>query len=105
MSARKPRRWDGHHPGQRFADSDVDPLGGLANLADLMLVFACGLMVSLAAHHGLFNGQPAKVTRVEKGQVLAAMPAKADGAQGSGLQAVGQVYRDANSGKLLLVEP
>ena len=50
MSPRRLRRWEPGHGSQRFAESDVDPLGGLANLADLMLVFACGLMVSLAAH-------------------------------------------------------
>lgn len=104
MNPRRLRRWEPGHGSQRFAESDVDPLGGLANLADLMLVFACGLMVSLAAHHGLFNGKPAKVTRVEKGQALHAMPTVAGPAQGAGMQAVGQVYRDAKTGKLVLVE-
>lgn len=103
--SRKPRRWDAGHGSERFPESDVDPLGGLANLADLMLVFACGLMVSLAAHHGLFNGQPARVSTVEKGRALAEMPHKADQSQGAGMQAVGQVYRDSKTGKLLLVEP
>lgn len=105
MSRRKLRRWEAGHDSQRFADSDVDPLGGLANLADLMLVFACGLLVSLAAHHGLFEGRAAKISKVEKGQSLAEMPVKADSAQGAGMQAVGQVYKDPKTGKLLLVEP
>mgnify|MGYP006203177361 CR=1 FL=1 len=61
------------HLDARFDQSDEDPRASLVNLVDVMLVFACGLRVSLAAHHGLFNGQPAKVTRGEMGRVLATL--------------------------------
>lgn len=84
----------------RFDGEDqATNIGQLPNLMDLMLVFAVGLIAALAS----FNGQPAIVQDVDMGPELPEMPASAD-ATGEGLEAVGQVYRDPETGKLFIIK-
>lgn len=97
-------RWD----QGRFSASDEDPLGPLANLLDLMLVFACGLIAALIAMSEQLQQhfQPPQNLQsqqvVEQGKELPQMPGQgADG--GEGYEAVGQVYRDPKTGKLILI--
>jgi hypothetical protein len=87
----------------RFEDGDDDPMGPLANLADIMLVFAVGLMIALAAAgDGLQKAQGGGAD-VERGRELAEVPQGA-GEVGSGYEAVGQVYRDRETGRMVLIE-
>jgi hypothetical protein len=84
---------------------DSDPLSSLANLVDLMLVFACGLLVALAAKTDVlqkFEVQRSQQT-VERGRELPRLPDSLQGQGGQGLESVGQVYRDPASGKLILI--
>lgn len=92
-----PRRWQ-----SRFEEPAApDPANPLANLVDIMLVFACGLIAALAAMTG-GHSNPAGAP-VTAGRELSAPPAPA-AAGGPGLMPVGQVYRDPASGQLLLFE-
>ncbi|MGR2740857.1 hypothetical protein ACUY1T_20625 [Billgrantia sp. Q4P2] len=84
----------------RFDSADEEPMGPLANLADIMLVFAVGLMVALAASRG--TGAAGGV-ELEAGRELPELPAGV-GASGSGYESVGRVYRDPQSGKLILID-
>ena len=45
------RRWR----SSRFASGDDDPLGPLANMVDVVLVFACGLIAALVAQTDLLR--------------------------------------------------
>lgn len=100
-------RWS----SDRFSATDEDPLGPLANLLDLMLVFACGLIAALIAmseqlqQHFQSSDQMQQLqqqTIVEQGRELPSMPGQgANG--GEGYEAVGQVYRDPKTGKLILI--
>jgi hypothetical protein len=103
-----PSRWQ----RSRFAQSDDDPLGPLANLLDLMLVFACGLIAALIAmseqlqqhfqpEDSSLQGAPQSQV-VERGRELPQLPG-AGSAGGQGYQPVGQVYRDPATGKLILI--
>lgn len=87
----------------RFDDQGEEPLGPLANLVDVMLVFAMGLIVALAAASG---GLPDQLSQggvdIERGRELPDMPEGA-GQQGSGYEPVGQVYRDPETGRLILI--
>lgn len=47
---------------------DVDPMASVANLADVMLVFACGLMMALVSLFGVDLSSTA-VTSLDKSQV------------------------------------
>lgn len=83
--------------GTRFDADDEDPRASLVNLVDVMLVFACGLLAAIGA-----AAQRAPV-EVERGRVID-RPLEGRNAAGAGYQAVGQVYRDPKTGKLILVE-
>lgn len=96
----------------RFDDGDEDPMGPLANLADIMLVFAVGLMVALAAsERGIMAeradqaaAKPQSRIDVSAGRELPELPA-GQGEAGSGYEAMGQVYRDPETGRMILIAP
>ena len=88
-----------------FLDHGEDPLGPLANLVDIILVFACGLIAALVAFspdlQRHFDAQPQNITL---GRELPSVPESgASQQQGVGYEALGQVYRDPETGKLLLI--
>lgn len=92
----------------RFDESEGSLLDPLANLADVMLVFAVGLIVALAASQHV-ESTPAEPTQavttdVTTGREVPDLPSAA-GEAGSGYEAVGQVYRDRETGKLILMSP
>ncbi|MDR9436679.1 MAG: DUF2149 domain-containing protein [Thiohalophilus sp.] len=87
----------------RFDPPDQEPLGPLANLVDIMLVFACGLIAALAAsQNGLADYTRAGGQTVEQGKEIPEMPVVA-GEGGAGYESVGKVYRDKKTGKLILI--
>lgn len=87
----------------RFDQSDEDPLGPLANLVDVVLVFACGLIAALVARTDLLEQLSERTpVAVERGRELPQLPRQAEGG-GPGMEAVGRVYRDPDTGKLLLI--
>lgn len=97
-----------------FDSAGEEPMGPLVNLTDVMLVFAVGLMVALAASNqnaeeNLDQNSGAGALRspagvsVEAGRELPEMPSGM-GEAGSGYEAVGRVYRDPQSGRLILID-
>lgn len=111
MLRRRGRKW-------LCADEDLDPMDSLANLTDLMLVFACGLIGALvvfwqlqdlfaptrsAAERQRLLEAVRKVVAVEQGKELPSLPEVGSSA-GSGYQAIGTVYRDPKTGKLIMIE-
>ncbi|AVX31436.1 hypothetical protein CTH_1864 [Carboxydocella thermautotrophica] len=102
----------------RLSEEDIDPMGGVANLLDVMLVFACGLMVALVLSWNLQNVLFSKaspqerqkmlqaiqrIVNVKQGQELKDLPQIQNGG-GSGYQEMGTVYRDPKTGKLIMIE-
>ena len=85
---------------------DTDPMSSLANIADVMLVFACGLMASLII---AWNVDLSQFTQVEMGdeQVIEEPETIDELNQGGGSNYVerGVVYQDAETGQYYLVEP
>lgn len=88
-----------------FLDSDEDPLGPLANLVDIILVFACGLIAALVAFSPELQQHFDTRREVSAGRELTEVPESVQEKlqSGSGLESVGQVYRDPKTGKLILV--
>lgn len=87
----------------RFDDGESEPLGPLANLVDIMLVFVCGLLVALAARSGDLQEALKGGQAVSQGRELAEPPDGVNGGGSGGMQPVGQVYRDPETGKLIMV--
>ncbi len=97
----------------RFHDEDTDPLSGLTNIMDVMLVFALGLMLALIAQHqqlqqtylsGAENSK--EQIEIQKGKSLNDVPKSVGQSlqSGDGMQSLGKVYRDPQTGKLILIE-
>ncbi len=87
----------------RFDLQENDPLGPLANLVDIMLVFACGLIAALAALSPELIERLTQPQVVEKGQELPQVPPGIK-RMGEGYESMGQVFRDPKTGKLYLIE-
>lgn len=102
----------------RFWEEEIDPLSGLANLLDIMLVFSCGLMVAMVLSWNLQSvffskATPEekqkmlqviqKVINVEQGKELQDLPKINEGG-GSGYQEMGTVYKDPQTGKFIMIE-
>ncbi len=84
----------------RFDEADDEPLGPMSNLVDIMLVFACGLIAALVASDRPQQRDGGR--EVSEGRELPEVPEGA-GQAGSGYEPVGQVYRDPNTGKMILI--
>jgi hypothetical protein len=83
---------------------DADPRIGLVNLADVMLVFACGLMLALVTYWNLDVStmtemiEGADVTEVSDIEDMTESTQNA----GSGYTELGTVFKDPMSGKLYM---
>jgi hypothetical protein len=89
-------------------DDDVNPMEVAVNIVDAMLVFACGLMLSLVVYWNvdLSGGGMTPVsqgTEVPEAEVLQEQM-ESSSESGSGFEEVGKVYRDPATGKLYLAE-
>ncbi len=100
--------WQSSH----FVEQDNDPLAGFANIMDVMLVFALGLMLALIAQSRELQQhlsiEPALKDKIEitTGNELIEAPEsinKALNGKVNGMQSLGQVYKDPNTGKLILI--
>lgn len=91
-----------------FSGDEVDPTEGLINLADLMLVFACGLMLALMFYWNIDIKHQDMVTLKQEKNV-----SKINGIQenieksdsgGNGYQKMGTVFRDPQTGQLYMLK-
>lgn len=83
---------------ERFPD-DAEVGLSLPNLADLMLVFATGLIAALAAASDTSQVRQ-EVETMENVEV----PADVAAANGTGLESAGRAFRDPETGKLYIIK-
>ncbi|MBQ9002296.1 MAG: DUF2149 domain-containing protein [Eggerthellaceae bacterium] len=87
------------------AREDVDPMSSMGNIGDVMLVFACGLMVALVV---AWNVDLAQFQQVETDQELSPNDVEQITEQlygeGNAFIEKGRVYQDPSTGKYYLVE-
>lgn len=96
----------------KFLEQEADPLAGFANIMDVMLVFSLGLMLALVAQspelQKKLNITSSAQNQIEisAGDELVETPESIDKAlngQASGMESLGQVFRDPKTGKLILI--
>lgn len=89
----------------RRAPEDVDPMSSLNNIGDVMLVFACGLMVALvvAWNVDLAEFQQVDMTQELKDSDIEHITEQLYG-EGNAFVERGKVYQDPTTGKFYLVE-
>jgi hypothetical protein len=104
------RRRNGSGRLQRTAadEAEINPMDGLANLSDVMLVFACGLMLALITYWNVDVGGTAQTpVDVEQGEEITDVEGLDDESgkpmDDAGLEQYGTVYRDPATGKLYMV--
>ena len=84
---------------QRKANDDISPMEGVANIVDVMLVFACGLIIALIAAWNVdVTKTPYKVTDIKEGNGGQEEISIED------LQEMGAVYKDPETGKMYVIE-
>lgn len=89
----------------REEEPDVDPLSSVANIADAMLVFACGLMVALVVAWNV-DLEAVKQVELDPSQEVDDVTSLQDilSAEGSSYIQRGTVYQDPKTGTMYLVE-
>jgi len=109
------------HLRQRLSQAEeIDPMAGLANMLDVMLVFSAGLLIALVLSWNLqsvfFNKVSLeekqrllraiqKVIQVEQAREMDELPEiQAGGGDGSGFREMGKVYQDPKTGKLIMIQ-
>lgn len=102
----KRRNGSGRFTPEGSAGEDINPMDGVANLADVMLVFACGLMLALITYWNV-DVASTTVSTVDTapGVELTEEIFDADSSQEQhpdleGLEQYGMLYRDPVTGKL-----
>ncbi|MBR0057966.1 MAG: DUF2149 domain-containing protein [Methanobrevibacter sp.] len=92
---------------RRISDSiDDDPMSGLTNLSDAMLVLALGFLIFaimvLSANPELISNSP-NTQDVSTADTFNQTYSDAGGIEDSGFNEVGKVYEDPNTGELVMV--
>lgn len=82
-------------------DGIANPMDSLGNLTDVMLVFACGLMVALIMNLNV------DMSRLDEAVIRYEDKSKnvnVENVEGSGMQEIGKVYKDPKTGKTYIVD-
>lgn len=84
---------------------DADPRVGLVNLADVMLVFACGLMLALVTYWNLDVSSMTEVIEASEMTEVSDIENIVDQSNGagSGFTELGMVYQDPMTGKMYML--
>ncbi|AXV38329.1 MAG: hypothetical protein CIT01_09015 [Methanobacterium sp. BRmetb2] len=96
---------------RKFLDGDdEDPSAGIVNLTDSMLVLAVGFLIfaimALNTNPAIVaqsSGSTQNTVSVTTGEVINDTPATESGS-GEGYQEMGTVYKDPDTGKLIMVK-
>lgn len=92
--------------GRRFGDEgEEDPMAGLANLADVMLVFACGLMMALVVFWNLDlpNIVELDESKMQEVEDVEEMVDNINSTTNPYME-MGKVYQDPTTGKLYMMQ-
>ncbi len=87
-------------------EEDADPRVGLVNLADVMLVFACGLMLALVSYWNLDISAMTEVMEADQMAEVEGLEDMQDQLSngGSSFTELGMVYQDPTTGKMYMMK-
>ena len=92
-----------------FEEEEINPMSGVSNLADVMLVLAVGIMLALIInwHISVSGGAVTQMEGATMTEVDASDYEEVAGEDGedSNMEEKGTVYVDKKTGKMYLVEP
>lgn len=94
----------GGRPKDRFGGGEANPMENLANLVDVMLVFACGLMIAVILHWEVdLNRVMDVITQDELMEVPDLENALKDKSISEDMDSKGYVYQDPETGKMYII--
>lgn len=86
--------------------SDINPMDGMGNLADIMLVLACGLMLALILHWGVDLNKVVDIISQDELVEVHDVDEIIEGPEASdAYESKGMVYEDVETGKLYIISP
>jgi hypothetical protein len=95
-----------YRSGRLNVEEDINPMDGLANLADIMLVLACGLLLALIINWNIDIGGTVPVNQGQEVSGMQGLSNEANGDKSVDLkqyEKMGVVYKDPSTGKLYMV--
>ncbi len=93
---------------KRLYEEEISPLDGVVNIVDAMLVFACGLMLSLVIYWNV-DIQGNRATQIEQGKDVTQIEQIKQNIEesqkdGDHYEKLGTVYKDPETGKMYMLE-
>ena len=88
------------NPTSPFLESEGSPMESIANIVDVMLVFACGLLLALVTVWNVDIGLDRPDNMYEVSDVVE----ESQSVSKDNLQEAGKVYRDPATGNLYFIE-
>ena len=93
---------------RRLDEEEINPLDGVVNIVDAMLVFACGLMLSLVIYWNV-DIQGSGATQIEQGKDVTQIEQIKENLEksqkdGDHYEKLGTVYKDPETGKMYMLE-
>lgn len=90
----------------RARAGNISPMDGTGNLADIMLVFACGLMLALMLHWGVDLNRVTDIISQDELVEVHDVEKIIEGVEVSNTyESKGMVYQDVKTGKLYIISP
>jgi len=90
----------------KLRTSNLSPMDGMGNLADIMLVFACGLMIAIILHWGVDLNNVVDIISQDDLVEVDDVEEIIEGAEVSNAyESQGMVYKDVKTGKLYIISP
>ncbi len=90
-----------------FEEPEQNPMEGVANLVDAMLVLACGLMMAIISLYNIgFDGLATKTEELKQEQLKEVKDygvIDEDGNVSGGFESKGKVYEDKETGKMYVI--
>ncbi|HWQ71209.1 MAG TPA: DUF2149 domain-containing protein [Desulfitobacteriaceae bacterium] len=87
----------------RLHRDDINPLDTVVNLVDVMLIFACGLMVAVIMHWNVDLTKVDIITEENLIEVKDLEKAIESGTVAENYDSMGMVYQDPKTGKMYLL--
>lgn len=89
-------------------EEEINPLDGVVNIVDAMLVFACGLMLSLVIYWNV-DIQGSEMTQVQQGKDVTQIEKIQENIEksqqsGNRYEKLGIVYQDPETGKMYMLK-
>ncbi len=84
-------------------EEEISPMDGVSNLADVMLVFACGLMLALITHWNVDLMVTDISNMQEVSEEVDIMNGASSESSESGFNELGMAYTDPETGKVYVI--